>query len=397
MVMPHYLDYAATSAIRPRSVGDAVARFLHEVGGTPGRGAHGPALEAGRLALRCRLSVQRLLGLPGDPGRIAFMANATLGLNTALYGLLDPGDVLVVTAYDHNSVLRPAAWLERAQGVEVRMIPGTPDGGIDYHRAEELLEGARVLTVNSASNVLGNRLPLKELADRAHAAGALVVLDAAQGAGHLPLRCADEGADLVAFTGHKGMLGPQGTGGIWVREGVEVRPLIRGGTGGDSRLREMPDAMPDRLEAGTVNAPGLAGLETGIAEVLGRGVESLHGRESLLKARLRDGLSSIPGVRVLSPPAPDGVGIVTLAVDGMDPGRMAHRLEAEFGVQGRAGLHCAPECHRLLGSLDTGALRLSLGWASDEGDVDAAVEGVAALAAEARTSVASGPVHGGGS
>ncbi len=378
--MAHYLDFAATSALRPPCVARAVARFLTECGATPGRGGHAPALEAGRVALRCRRAVQRILGLPGDPGRIAFMPNATYGLNVALWGLLRPGDAVVVTEYDHNAVLRPVAYLGRIRDIEERMIRGTPEGEIDYDEAARLLEGARLLVVNSASNVLGNRLPVRELAGLAHDAGAMVLLDAAQGAGHFPMACASEGADVVAFTGHKGMLGPQGTGGLWVKDGIDIEPLLRGGTGGDSRLREMPGPLPDRLEAGTVNAPGLAGLEAGIDFVLERGVEALHVRETTLKARLREGLASVRGVTVRSPRAPDGVGIVTFTVDSMDPATLAWRLEEEWGVQGRAGLHCAPGCHRLLGSLETGALRLSLGWASTEEDVDRALEGVQALA-----------------
>jgi len=381
--MAHYLDFAATSAIRPPAVVEAVTRFLSEVGATPGRGGHARALEAGRTALRCRQAVQRLLGLPGDPGRVAFMPNATWALNTAFWGVLAPGDAVVVSDYDHNAVLRPVAYLARTRGVEVRTLRGTPEGEVDYEEAERLLEGARLLVVNSASNVLGHRLPLAELAARAHASGALVLLDAAQAAGHLPMRCAEEGADLVAFTGHKGMLGPQGTGGLWVREGVEVEPLMRGGTGGDSGSRDMPTPLPDRLEAGTVNAPGLAGLEAGIAYVQERGVEALHAHEARLKTRLWDGLAALAGVRVRSPRAPDGVGIVTLTVDALDPATLATRLERDWGVQGRSGLHCAPECHRLIGTLDTGALRLSLGWASTEADVDRALEGLEALAGPA--------------
>ena len=377
--MSHYLDFAATSARRPPGVAEAVARFLQECGATPGRGGHAPALDAGRMALRCRRAVQRLLGLPGDPGRIAFMYNATHALNTALWGLLGRGDVVVVTAYDHNAVLRPAAFLARERGVEVRMIRGGPEGELDRGDAERLLRGARVLVVNSASNVLGHRFPLEELAPRARDAGALVLVDAAQGAGHISLDCGALGVDLVAFTGHKGMLGPQGTGGLWVREGVEVEPLLTGGTGGDSGRREMPEAMPDRLEAGSVNAAGLAGLEAGLAYVLDRGVEAVHRHEAALKARLRAGLAGMPGVAVLSPEARDGVGIVTLTARGMDPATLAHRLDVEWGVQGRAGLHCAPECHRLLGTFGTGALRLSLGWASSEEDVDRALEGIQAL------------------
>ena len=254
--MSHYLDYGATSAVRPAVVAESVARFLLECGATPGRSAHAPALEAGRAALRCRRAVQELLGLQGDPGRVAFMPNATAALNTAMWGVLSPGDVVVVTQYDHNAVLRPADYLARVRGVEVRMLAGTPDGTLDYEEVERALEGSRLLVVNIASNVLGTCLPLEPLAARARAAGALVLVDTAQGAGHLPLDLAAQGADLVAFTGHKGMLGPQGTGGLWVREGLEVEPLMRGGTGGDSTDRDMPESMPDRLEAGTMNAPG---------------------------------------------------------------------------------------------------------------------------------------------
>lgn len=378
--MSHYLDYAATSALRPPEVADAMSRFMRECGATPGRGSYTRALDAGRLALRCRRAVQRVLGLSGDPDRVAFLANATQGLNTALWGILAPGDAVVVTQYDHNAVLRPTAYLARVRGVEVRMVRGTPEGGLDYDEAERLMQGARLVVVNSASNVLGNRLPLRDLAQRAHAAGALVLVDAAQGAGHMPMTCSEDGADLVAFTGHKGLLGPQGTGGLWVRPGVEVEPLLRGGSGGDSRMREMPSAMPDRLEAGTVNAPGLAGLEAGITALEAMGPEALHRRVAALKARLRSGLQAITGVTVHSPVAPDGVGIVTLTSAAVDPSTLAHRLDREWDVQGRAGLHCAPEAHDVLGTGQLGALRLSLGWATTEDDVDRAVEAVEAVA-----------------
>lgn len=378
--MSHYLDFAATSALRPPAVTRAVVRFLEECGATPGRGAHALALEAGREALRCRRAVQRLLGLPGEPGRVAFTHNATHALNAALWGVLRRGDAVVVTAYDHNAVLRPAAFLAAERGVEVRTLGGTPEGEIDYEEAEQALRGARLLVVNSASNVLGHRLPLEELAPRARAAGAWVLVDAAQAAGHLPLDLGGGGADLVAFTGHKGLLGPQGTGGLWVRDGVDVEPLIRGGTGGDSTLREMPASMPDRLEAGSLNGPGIAGLGAGVAYVLERGVEGLHARAMGHKSRLWEGLARIRGVRVCSPRGEDGVGVVTFTVAGSEPAVVARRLEREWGVLGRAGLHCAPESHRLLGTLETGAMRLSVGWSTTDADVDRALEGVEALA-----------------
>jgi cysteine desulfurase / selenocysteine lyase len=374
--MLHYLDYAATSAVRPASVVEAMTAFLTDCGATPGRGGHARSIEAERLAFRCRRAVQRVLGLPGDAGRIAFTFNATHALNTALWGLLRAGDRVVVSQYDHNAVLRPVHCLARDRGVEVRMLSGTPEGEIDLGEAERLLDGARLLVVNVASNVLGVRLPLAALAELAHAAGALVLADAAQSAGHLPSSPAAEGADLVAFTGHKGLLGPQGTGGLWVREGVEVDPFLTGGTGGDSSVRDMPSAMPDRLEAGTGNAPGLAGLLAGCEYVLAAGVDTLHRRETALKARLHEGLRRVPSVRVLSPEAPEGVGVVTITSGAVDPGTLAAALDRDHGVGTRSGLHCAPEAHRILGTLETGALRFSLGWASTEADVDQAVRGV---------------------
>lgn len=374
--MAHYMDYAATSAIRPPQVGRAVADFLGGVGCTPGRGGHSGAMEAARLAFRCRRALARALDLPGDPGRIAFMQNATHALNAALWGLLAPGDALVISQYDHNAVLRPAHHLSRDRGVEVRLMSGSPDGEVDLDEAARLLDGARVLVVNAASNVLGTLLPVRTLADLAHGAGAVVVVDVAQSAGHSEENASTQGADVVAFTGHKGLLGPQGTGGLWVRDGIEVAPLLSGGTGGDSRRREMPPAMPDRLEAGTGNSPGMAGLLAGCEFIRDTGVGTIHRHEMALKARLRDGLATIRGLQVLSPPGPEGVPVVTVKADGMDAAALAGALDREHGVQTRAGLHCAPEVHRILGTAESGAVRFSLGWASTMDDVEAAVNAV---------------------
>lgn len=373
--MNHYMDYAATSAVRPPEVTAAVADFLRGNGCTPGRGGHSGAMEAARIAFRCRRELARALALPGDPGRIAFMHNATHALNTALWGLLGEGDVLVISQYDHNAVFRPAHFLAASLGVEVRMLSGSPDGGVDIDEAVRFLDGARVLVVNVASNVLGTRMPVDVLGAVARDAGAVVVADAAQSAGHLPPPSGPV-ADVIAFTGHKGLLGPQGTGGLWVREGIECRSLLCGGTGGDSRLRRMPRAMPDRLEAGTGNSPGIAGLLAGCRFLAGQGPRTIHAREMALKARLFDGLSRVPGVTVLSPPGPDGVPVVTVKADSMDAATLAGRLDREYGIQTRAGLHCAPEVHRILGTSAEGAVRFSLGWASTGEDVEAAVRAV---------------------
>lgn len=376
-----YLDYAATAAVRPDAVADAVAQFLKSNGATPGRGGHRLSIDAGRIALRCRRLLAGLLGIPGDPGRIAFQHNATHALNTALYGVLREGDVVVTTSFEHNAVMRPLHALARERAVEVRRIPGDAEGALDLEAVRRLVDGARLLAITAASNVLGTRTPVAELAQSAHDAGALVLVDAAQAAGSVPIDAGALGIDLLALTGHKALLGPQGVGALWVRPGLDVAPLLTGGTGGDSLDPAMPNALPDHLEAGTLNAPGIAGLAAALEWLCAEGPERLRAREMSLKRMLYEGLQAIQGVRVLSPAAPDGVPIVTIIAEGIDPSALASRLDREHGVLTRPGLHCAPDAHRLMGTEQTGAVRFSLGWASTESDVARALAAVGALTA----------------
>ncbi len=375
----YYLDFAATSAVRPPGVADAVHRFITDVGATPGRGGHRLAREAGRFALRCRLALGRILGVTGDPSRIILAMNATQGINVALNGLLREGDVVVTTAYDHNAVLRPLETLGRQRGVLCRQVSGDPSGNLDLGEVAEALQGARLLVVNAVSNVLGTRLPLPEMAALAKDAGALVLVDAAQWAGHFTDSLEEAGADLIAFTGHKALLGPQGIGGLWIKAGVELKPLISGGTGSDSLNREMPAGFPDRFEAGSANAPGMAGLLAGIEFLEGEGVENLRRHELALKHVLWEGLSALRGIRVLSPSAPDGVGIVSVVPRRMRPAELAEALDRHWGVMVRYGLNCAPEVHRILGTQEEGVVRLSLGWCSTLQDVEQAIRGVDAI------------------
>lgn len=379
-----YLDYAATAAVRPPAVIEAVTRYLTDVGATPGRSGHHRAVEAGRITLRCRRALAHLLGISGDPGRIAFQLNATHALNTALRGFLAPGDRLVRTGYDHNAVRRPAAALAAA-GVQVDVVPARPDGVLDLEELRERVIGgagepaAKLVTLPLVSNVLGQRLPVAEVAAIAREAGARLLVDAAQAAGHVPIDVEADGIDLLAFTGHKGLLGPQGVGGLWVREGIDVAPLLRGGTGGDSLPEEMPGSYPDHLEAGTLNGPGIAGLLSGVEWILAEGIERVAEREQRLRALLISLLEVIPGVQMRVPRDSGSIGIVTFTSRRHAPSILARRLDREFGVLCRAGLHCAPEVHAALGTLDSGAVRFSLGWASTEAEVREAARAVGVL------------------
>lgn len=375
-----YLDYAATAAVRPSQVVEAVSAYLSTIGATPGRGGHRLAVEAGRVALRCRRRLATLLDIPGDPGRIVFTAGATAALNTALQGVLRPGDAVVVTQLDHNAVLRPAALLA-GRGVEVRLVPCDAAGRLDETALAKALQGARLFCINGASNVIGTVPDVGRLAEQARAAGTLTLLDAAQLAGHRPLSVADIGIDMAAFTGHKGLLGPQGIGALWVREGVDIDPLMAGGTGGDSLDRRMPSAFPDHLEAGTLNGPGIAGLLAGVDWLLAEDVAKLHQRLHSLALWLHDRLGRVPGVTAVSPAEGLGVPIVTMTAAAMDAGVLASRLDREHGVMVRAGLHCAPEIHRVLGTDRAGAVRFSLGWATRPEDVERAAYAVAAVVA----------------
>lgn len=383
-----YLDFAATAAVRPPHVAEAVLAYLSDSGATAGRGAHRRARAAARLALHTRQALAELFNIPGDPGRICFASGATHALNTALFGLLRPGDAVVRTQLDHNAVRRPVARL-RLDGVEERVLFATPGGEIDLDEARAALSrgsaAARVLVLPHASNVLGSLLPVKRLAELAREAGALVLLDAAQTAGHLPVDVNELGADLLAASGHKGLLGPPGIGLLWVRPSVEIEPLIFGGTGSDSAAGLMPAAYPDRLEAGTQNGVGIAGLHAGIRYLLEAGIAAGHRREQRLKAMLHSGLGSLPGVVVHSPPAPEGVPIVTVTTPSLRADRLALALERDHGIVTRSGLHCAPEAHAVLGTMDTGAVRFSLGWSTSEDDVRRAIIAVAAVIEHARS------------
>lgn len=378
--MPHdgiiYLDHAATSWPKPPEVLEAIARALGPAGGNPHRGAHRLALEAARLVLESRSTVAAFLGVR-DPRDLLFVPGCTFGLNMVLKGLLEPGDRVVVSSVEHNAVVRPLAALE-ADGVRVVQLPVDEAGRVDLDAAEELVAAAptRAVVCQHASNVTGAIQPVADLADIAHEHGAVLVVDGAQAVGHLKVDVAALGADAYIASGHKGLLGPQGVGIVYLAPGLEVRELVQGGSGGDSSAATMPHARPDRYEAGTQPVPAIAGLAAGV-RVLGRSGDAVFESERRLIQRLVSGLAEIPGMRVLGPPpGEERAPVASVVHDAVEPDRLAYELDSRYGIAVRAGLHCAPAAHAAMGTAETGAVRFSIGRGVSESDVDAAIAAV---------------------
>jgi cysteine desulfurase family protein len=378
-----YLDNAATSHPKPKEVGEAMLAAL-QGGGNPGRGGHRLAISAGRRVLAAREAVAGLLGVP-DSSRVLFTASATDSLNLALKGLLKAGDHCITTEAEHNAVRRPLYALERL-GVHVTRLPVSPEGFVDPAPVQAALRpDTRLIALAHASNVSGAIQPIEAIAEIARRAGVLFLVDAAQTAGSHPIHMERMGIHLLAAPGHKGLLGPQGTGILCVDPSVALSPIREGGTGYHSAAAEQPPVFPEGFESGTVNVPGIAGLTAGIAWLQAEGVDQVCRRETALTAALVQGLRRIPGVTVYGPADPERrAAVVCFNVQSMDPAEVEEALDEEFGVIGRAGLHCNPGSHQALGSFALGgAMRLSPGCFTTAQDVDAALAAVAAIARRA--------------
>ncbi|OPZ77513.1 MAG: putative cysteine desulfurase [Actinobacteria bacterium ADurb.Bin444] len=381
-----YLDHAATSWPKPPEVAAAIASFLAESGGNPGRSGHSLSIAAGRVILEGREAVAELLGV-SDPFRVIFTLNATHALNLALFGLLTTGDRVITTGMEHNSMMRPLRELER-RGVEVVVVPCDHEGYVDLETFErELRKGAKAACFQHASNVSGTLQPIAQLTAAAREAGAYSIVDAAQTAGVFPINVSATGIDLLAFTGHKGLQGPPGIGGLVLGpefDPANLRPLVRGGTGSRSEFEEHPDMLPDRFEAGTPNGAGVAGLTAGIGAVGARGgVAAVRAAELRLLARLQAQLAAIPGVTVYGPQEPTRrTAVLSIRIAGLQPDEVGLRLDEDYGILTRVGLHCAPAAHRTLGTFPHGTIRISLGLFTTETEIEHTVNAVTELAAE---------------
>jgi cysteine desulfurase / selenocysteine lyase len=378
-----YLDNAATSYPKPPGVAEAIGRALRDEGAAEGRSATRAALRVHEVLARCRVRAARLLNAV-VPERIVFTFNGTDSLNLALYGLLRPGDRVVSSTIEHNSVLRPLRSL-RDRGVEVSYVSGNCEGRINPHEIERALEKpTRLVALVHASNVTGTIQPIERVGELARRAGALFLVDAAQTAGHLPIDVSRSPIDLLAAPGHKGLLGPLGTGILYVAPGVEhqLASVRQGGTGSNSEDDVQPGRLPDKYECGNHNVPGLFGLEAALAWIEEGTLGELRQHEQQLTRQLIDSLSKIGGVRLYGPSSPDDrVGVVSLTLDGFDPQELATILDSSFGIETRAGLHCAPGIHRCLGTFAAGGtLRMSVGPFTTPAEIEAVAAALRAIA-----------------
>ena len=377
-----YLDNAATSWPKPPQVKEAMNRFIEEVGANPGRSGHSRSIEAARILYETREALSVLFHVK-DSSRIVFTLNATESINLALKGILKPGDHVITSSMEHNSVMRPLRDLEK-KGIVLTVVPCFEDGTLDPSEVDKNIRPTtRMIVLNHASNVTGRLLPIKEVGNIAKEHDLLFLVDAAQTAGAYPIDVEKDGIDLLAFTGHKSLYGPQGTGGLVIGERInekEMAPLKQGGTGSRSEFEEQPDFLPDRLESGTPNGVGVAGLLAGVQFVLEKGVEQIRQKEMILIDKLITGLREVPQVRLYCPERrEDRMATLSFNITHLSPSDSAFRIEREFGILCRSGLHCAPSAHRTIGTFPDGTVRFGLSVFNTDAEIETTIRAVSMI------------------
>ena len=376
-----YLDNAATTLQKPQCVIDAVVQAMTTMGNAA-RGAHGSALSASRSVYETRCKIAAFFGC-SLAENVIFTSNSTEALNIALNGMFSPGDHVITTDLEHNSVLRPLYRLEDAGVIGLSFVPADKLGRPDYDAFTSLIRpNTRAIVCTHASNLTGNMINVAKVGKLAKEKGLLFVVDASQTAGSVPIDMEAMGIDILCFTGHKGLMAPQGTGGLCIREGVEIRPFKVGGSGVHSYDRHQPEAYPTRLEAGTLNAHGIAGLSAALDFLRETGVETVREKELALMKRFYDQVSGIEGVTVYGDFSAERTAVVALNIRDYDSGAVADALQEDYGIATRAGAHCAPRMHQALGTTDRGAVRFSFSWFNTEEDADKAAAAVVELARE---------------
>ncbi len=380
--MPIYLDNAATSWPKPSCVAEGISRFINEIGANPGRAAHRLANEAAEIVFGVRQKIARLFNCD-DPLHVVFGLNVTEALNLALFGILRPGNHVITTGMEHNSVMRPLRALER-NGVGVTVVRGSSAGETDPDDIRRAIcRDTRLIAVNHASNVTGTLVPINEIGKIARENDALFLVDAAQSAGIVTVDMKEDNIDLVAFTGHKSLYGPMGTGGLVVGERAvkELRPLKYGGTGSRSAYEEQPDFLPDAFESGTLNAAGIAGLGAALDWIGRTGMDAIRKHETDLRQYCYNRLKNIEKVNVYGPADHSCcVSVMSFIIDGTDVSETARILDERYNVFCRAGLHCAPSAHKTIGTYPSGTIRFGIGYFNSKEEIDIALNAVEQIA-----------------
>lgn len=381
-----YLDNAATSYPKPKEVGQAMMYFLEKVGANPGRSSHRLSIESGRILYQARESLAELFKVD-DPLRIIFTLNVTEALNLALKGLLWSGDQVITSSMEHNSVMRPLRELEK-RGVEVKVVPCSSQGVLDPVDLERAIKkNTKLIVLNHGSNVIGSLTPITVVGEMAKRHHILFLVDTAQTAGCYPLDIKKDNIDLLAFTGHKALYGPPGAGGLVIGERVNTKKLIPlkvGGTGSHSEFEEQPDFLPDIYESGTPNIVGLNGLKEGVRFVLAEGVDKIHQQEKNLIIRLIEGLKEIPEVTLYGGDyRKEQVAVVSFNLKDKWPSEVGMRLDEEYDIMCRVGLHCSPATHKTIGTFPSGTVRFSMSWFNTLEEVDQVIMAIREIAKSA--------------
>lgn len=374
-----YMDNAATTMQKPRAVVDAVANAMCSMGNA-GRGAHGASLGASRTIFDTRDRLAKFFNV-GNPKQVVFTSNSTESLNTALKGTLEPGDHAISTMLEHNSVLRPLYELEN-NGVELSFVKSNLEGTVKYEDFEALIkENTKVIVCTHGSNLTGNVVDIQKVGEIAKKHNLLFIVDASQTAGVFPIDMQKMNIDILCFTGHKGLLGPQGTGGMCVREGVTVRPLKSGGSGVQTYSKHHPYEMPTALEAGTHNGHGLAGLNAALEYLENEGIDNIRAREQELMWRFYEGVKDIPGIKVYGDfSTRERCAIVTLNIGDYDSSEVSDELLVTYDISTRPGAHCAPLMHQALGTVEQGAVRFSFSHYNTDEEIEIAIRAIKELA-----------------
>ena len=376
-----YLDNAATTRVKPKEVVEAVSEALMTLGNAE-RGTHSASLGASRTVFSTRMKLAKFFNAEG-PSNIVFTMNATESLNIAIKGILEKGDAVITTCLEHNSVLRPLYQL-RDEGVELSFVSADKFGRPNYEEFESLIKpNTKAIISTAGSNLTGNLVNIKRVGEIAKKHGLIFVVDASQTAGVFPIDVKELNIDILCFTGHKGLLGPQGTGGLYVRDGVEVKPYLSGGTGVQTYNEHQPVEMPTRLEAGTLNGHGIAGLDAAIDYINEFGMQTIHDKEMSLMWRFYNGVKDIEGVKIYGDfDVKDRCPIVSINLSDYESGAVSDELFTRFEIATRPGGHCAPLMHKALGTVDQGAVRFSFSHFNTEEEVDTAINAVRTLAEE---------------